>query len=316
MEFHNLNGLKALTDYGANFEAAVTQLMALFPSVANAFAWKDAIYSAQSRYRSEQPQQADLQLYVARRWIQLAESNCLDVSSDPANGLTVREVLGSDPHQPQPAGNATMRKRIAKLLFNKLNALPDGRLLQIYEFTAAFRNATGESLASHQSDFNAVVEDLCAKLHMRHQRAGRHGMDLLCKGIEFDSWAEEMAGGSRAAAGDTFNFHSAVGAVQTGSHSVAHVQQTIGSDQLASLKSALQAALIEFAKANIPAQTRDEAQGLIESTIAEVDKPKPNRLALGSLLGGVATAVQTLGATSDAYKAVKEALSTFGISLP
>ncbi|WP_060816721.1 hypothetical protein [Caballeronia sordidicola] len=300
-------------NYSANVDAAIAQLMTLFPGVANLFTWKDAIYRAQTMYQAEQPGQADLQLYVAHRWVQLAESNCLEVSSDPISGLSVRESLNSE--QPSPAG-AIMRKKIAKLLFKKLSVLADGRLLQIYEFMAAFKSATNESLASYQSDFEAVIDDLCAKQYVVHRRAGRHGMDLFSKGIDFDSWAEEITGGVRVATGNIFNFHGAVGAVQTGPDAVAHVQQVVGADQLANLKSALQAVQADLGKANISTDERDEAQELIENTIAEVDKPKPSRLTLNSLLSGVAAATQMLSATSDAYKTVKDALVPFGISLP
>lgn len=316
MKNDGFDEMKSLVDYGSNLAASIARLTKLFPGVASVIAWKEAIYSAQSKYQSEQSGQADLQLYVAVRWIGLAESNCLDVSNDPVKGLSIREVVGRDSEQPQPEDRAVMRKRMTKLLFKMLNVLDDGRLLQIYEFAAAFQSATGESLSSYQPDLDAVVDELSVKRYVVHQRRGVHGMSLFCRGIDFDSWAEEMTRGTPVATGNTFYFTGAVGAVQTGSHSVARVQQTIGSDHLANLKGALQAALVELAEANISKETRDEAQELIENTISEVDKPKPNRLTLGSLLGGVATAVQTLGSTSAAYQALKAALAPFGISMP
>lgn len=309
----DLNGWKALVNYGAELDAAIARLMTLFPGVANLLAWKDAVYRAQPRYRAEQPALADHQLYVAQRWIQLAEASCLEATLDRTTGLSVREILGA---AQTPASGEIMRKKITKLLFKKMNELPDGKLLQIYELTTAFQNATGESLSPYQSDLQAVVDDLSAKQYVVHRRMGSQGMSLFSKGIDFDTWIEEMTRGVRMATGDTFNFHGAVGAVQTGSGAVANVQQVVGTDQLATLKNALQAIQAELGKASISSEEHDEAQELIENTIAEIDKPKPSRLTLSSLLNGVAAATKMLSATSEAYKTVKEALTPFGISLP
>jgi hypothetical protein len=242
-------------------------------------------------------------MYVATRWLQLANEGCLDVRMDPARGLMVREVLGGNSLHPAPASNV-IRDQFRELLFKKLNELPDGRLLQIFEVIHAFQIATGESLKSYESEFVEVVDELCDNSYIRHQRKGGVGMSLFCKGIEFDSWKADMTTKVPEPTGHTFNFNAAVGSVQSGSHSVAHVQQSFDPRQLAGLKSALEAVLAEFARVDLPADTREEAQGLIESAIVEIDKPKPNKLSLRSLLGGVATTVQTLGSASDAYKAL------------
>lgn len=72
--------------------------------------------------------------------------------------------------------------------------------------------------------------------------------------------------------------------------------------------------MAEFAKSEIPAPDRDDARELIQSTIDEIEKPKPSKLSLKALLNGVATTVQTLGTTSEAYKAVTVVLAALGIT--
>lgn len=313
MDHNTLKAMQALADYGERLEAVTFQLATMFPEVPSKLAWKEAIFAAQESYRSSRPDLADLQLYVAERWLQLAKDGCLKPKMDQVRGLTVHEVFREE--APQVHASGVTSKHIEKLLFKQLNALPDNRLLQIYEVTTAFSQLTGESLQSFWDDFSIVVDDLCEKRYIRYD-AGR-GMPRFSKGIEFDSWKSEMTTKPSvpASAGHTFNFNGTVGAVQTGSHSVANVQQAPDSNQLSSLKSALEAVLAEIAKANLPAEARDEAQELIQTTIAEIEKPKPSKLSLRALLGGVATTVQTLGATTEAYKTLKAALTAFGVSV-
>ena len=235
----NLDALGELVNYGAKVDVAIAQLMALFPGVANVLAWKDAVSRAQHKYQAEQPALADHQLYVAQRWIQLAKANCLEATSDRITGLSVREVLGA---AQTPVCGETMRKKITKLIFKKMNELADDKSLQIFELTTAFQRATGESLSAYQDDLQAVVDDLCIKHYIVHRQAGGgRGMSLFAKGIDFDTWVEEMTRIVPMKSGDIFNFHGAVGAVQTGPGSVANVQQVIGADQFANLKNALQA---------------------------------------------------------------------------
>lgn len=312
---HDMNGMIDLADYSTKLDAAISQLMAKFPGVANFLSWKEAIFSAQVKYRNAAPELADHQLYVANCWLRLANEDCLDVKLDLSSGLIVREVLGDNSPQPAFTGDVICIC-LRKLFFKKLSELPDGRLLQIFEVMRAFQLETGESLENYVTEFEAVVDELCKKSYMRHQRKGVQGMSLFCKGIEFDKWSADMIQKVAEPAGHTFNFNAVVGSVQTGSHSVSHVQQSFDQSQLACLKSSLEAVLAEFAKADLPADTREEAQGLIESAIVEIDKPKPNKLSLRSLLAGVATTVQTLGSASDAYKALAATFALVGIPLP
>ncbi len=311
----SFGGVGRLADYGMELDKTIAQLMAHFPQVANLLAWREAIFSAQSRYQSDAPELADHQLYIATRWLEDAQDGCLEAKMDPVKGLIVREIL-----KPQTAiSEDVIRKQIKKILFNKLSALPDSRLLQIYEVMHAFELATGVSLKSYGSEFEEAVNELLEKSYIQHHQLPRRGMSRFCKGIDFDIWKAEMTRQPFDAApmGHTYNtFNASVGVAQTGAYSVAHVQQSFDSGQLPALKKALEAILAEVTKADLPAETLEDAQGLIESAIAEVDKPKPNKLSLHSLLNGVATTVQTLGSSSGAYQLLKTALTPFGIVLP
>jgi hypothetical protein len=102
--------------------------------------------------------------------------------------------------------------------------------------------------------------------------------------------------------------------VQSGDYSVANVQQTAGLNDYGALIAALKAAQTEFADARISPDIREEACEHIQIVIGEIQKEKPNRLTLKSLLSGVATTVQALGSSSEAYKAVLAALSVLGVS--
>ena len=319
----DLDRLMGFTDGQAEFDKAIWYLDSKFPGVANVLAWKDAVFTAQPQYRAEEPGLADHQLYVARRWIELANKGCLDVRMDHVRGLIVDEKPGGDSAQ-RAHSSDEIRPRLRKLLFNKLNELPATRSLQIYEVMTAFQTAAGESLKNYSQEFSDVVDELSEKSYIRLHQQGGSGMQLFFKGLAFDAWQEEMMtkrslstpAPSPVPVSPTYIFNASVGAVQTGGNSVAYVQQSADHSQLAGLKSALEAVLIELAKANLPADEREDAEELVQTIIAEVQKEKPNKLSLKSLLGGVATTIQTLGSTSEAYTALKAAATVAGITLP
>ncbi|MDR3066351.1 MAG: hypothetical protein LBV05_12730 [Comamonas sp.] len=314
---NNIDWLNGLSGGQANSDEAIRQLASKFSGVANFLAWREAVYTAQLKYRSDAPQLADHQSYVAHRWLQLAEAGCLDVRLDPAKGLIVEETLGDDSALLAPSSDV-IRSRLRKLLFKMLNELPNGRVLQSHEFAYAFNTANKRPLNEYNQEFREVLKELSEKSYIQHRTRGMARMELYCKGIDFDAWQQEMTTkrSEPSAGGHTFNFQGPVGSVQTGDHSVAQVQQSVDQSQFVGLKSALEAILVELSKANLPADDREEAKELVRDTIAEVEKKKPNKLSLKSLLGGVAATIQTLGSSSDAYAALKAAAIVAGITLP
>ena len=312
---NNFDWLNGLSGGQANLDEAIRQLASKFPGVANVSAWKQAVFMAQPKYRSDAPQLADHQSYVAHRWLQLAEAGCLDVRLDPAQGLIVEETLDDDSALPAPSSDL-IRSRIRKLLFKMLNELRNGRVLQIYEFAHAFNAASQRPLNEYEHEFREILKELSEKSYIQHRTRGMAHMELFCKGIDFDTWQQEMttSRSESSTGGHIFNFQAPVGSVQTGDHSVAQVQQSVDQSQFAGLKSALEAILVELSKANLPADDREEAEELVRTTIAEVEKKKPNKLSLKSLLGGVAATIQTLGSSSEAYAALKAAAIVTGIT--
>ncbi|WP_455917602.1 hypothetical protein [Pseudomonas cerasi] len=312
MDDNTLNAWRQLAEYGERLNAVVVKLATIFSQASNPLAWKELIYSSQPHYRAARPDQSDLQLYIAERWLQLAEDGCLSVKMDPVRGLIVVETFGNEDVQ-------VHRSDIEKMLFQQVQNLPDKRLLLIHEVQSQFSSLTGQSLlGDYKEDFVALINDLCQKRYIRYDDRNGKGMPRFSKGVAFDDWSRAMTSKPSVPAqtGTTITFNGNVGAVQTGSHSVANVSHSFDSSQLHELKSALQAVLIELNASKHSEHHKDDAKAIVENTLDEIDKPKPSKLTLQALLGGMATSIQTLGSTSDAYKALKVASAAFGITLP
>ena len=92
--------------------------------------------------------------------------------------------------------------------------------------------------------------------------------------------------------------------------------QTIGGEDKERLKNALLDVQKEINASGTLDSTREEVTQVLDDSIAELDKPKPNGLKLTSLLTTVGNAVQTLAAAPQAYHVLKTALVPFGIMLP
>lgn len=319
---NNQDFLNALIDEANELNAAIHRLNSIFPGVANIPSWKNAIYTAQSEYSHEVPDLADYKLYVATRWIDLAERNCLDVRMDHTRGLIVKEKPAGDSEQRKYSSDV-IRIKLRKMLFNLLNDRQANRSLQMMEFMTRFETAANESLKSYLSEFIEVVEELKNKSYINEVNSGSR-MPLFFRGIAFDDWQVEMTtkvlqpslSHAATSTNQTFVFNAAVAAVQTGAQSVAYVQQSTDQNQFAELKKALESALSDISKSNISDETREDAKELILNTIAEIEKEKPNKFSLNSLVQGVAGMIQTLGSTEGAYNAIKVAAAVVGIPIP
>ncbi|WP_145155087.1 hypothetical protein [Pseudomonas oryzihabitans] len=304
MDQNLLDALRELTDYSDSLDSVTKTLATMYPDMPF-IAWREALFLAQNDYRCSGESATDLKLQVALRWLELAKENRLDVKFDPVKGWVVMEKL---PKQ------KVLSKDIEKLLFRLLKTLPEGRLLQYYEIQVAFERATKQSLRDYFDEFNELVNRLDEKRYIVWDDMGGRKLPCFSKGLDFDEWSEMMSKPLSTSAGPIMNFHAPVGAIQTGANSTAHVQQTTGSNEYQQLKLALQAALEEFSKADISYQDREDVRDYLQSILNEIQKEKPNRLSLKSLLSDVATTVQTLGSSSEAYKAVIAALGLLGYS--
>jgi hypothetical protein len=111
--------------------------------------------------------------------------------------------------------------------------------------------------------------------------------------------------------------NSSVGAVQTGSHSIANVTQTVNAEGTVALKEALDLAAKALAQVGtIPGHNKDDVLELIADGKAELDKPKPNMSRLGSYLGTIGAVLSTVASLEPAYDAVKAAAGMLGYTLP
>ena len=111
--------------------------------------------------------------------------------------------------------------------------------------------------------------------------------------------------------------NSPVGFIQIGTGSTANVTQILGSQEQEALVLALD--IIKKNVANmqeLPNHSKEEIQELIEESLTEVKKPKPNVKRLQSILTGIATTIQTIGSLQPAYQTLKAALLPLGILLP
>lgn len=124
---------------------------------------------------------------------------------------------------------------------------------------------------------------------------------------------QRATGGS----GPVFNFHGAVGAVQTGSGANANISVIIGSAAAAQLQTAMDEVVEKVAIApELSQETRNEITAVAADVQHELASPQPNRLRLGQLAIGVATAIQAAGSLQPAYAVLKAALHAIGITVP
>lgn len=299
-----LKALSVLSQGDEHLDAVIDQLMAAFPGVANAFAWKDRILTEQRKYQTGPRDTNDCRLEVALRWLRMANQGRLSATMDARHGLSVTEI----------DDEALAHDDLKLVLFKMLRDLNGLNGLMFHDIYAAVDHYLGLSLTQHVSVFEDVVTELCDKRYLRYKELP-NGQIRINKGINFDEWKDIMTkSDTTSVTTHTYNFHDQVGAVQTGSGSVANVQQAASSDPYAALRDALQSLSQELSSSELAPSNRQEAEELIEKTVQEIESEKPTMSVVKALCSSLATAVQTLGSTSAAYQAVVGALAAFGIS--
>lgn len=112
----------------------------------------------------------------------------------------------------------------------------------------------------------------------------------------------------------TMTFNGPVGAVQTGANAVANVSQSWSGENVANVVKALAEfkALLQTAP-GLDTDLRTDLLKDVESASTELAAPTPNAGRLTRWLGGVGTAVQTVGALQPAWDAVKVGLRALGL---
>lgn len=298
------NATDALLRNQNQFEAIISELARMFPHDSNIFAWKDKIFTEQRKYRSGASDVKDYQPQIAWRWLQMAREGRLKVALDN-RGFSVVEL---DIEALNPV-------ELEKVIFISLKDLSAHWLLYP-DLYAAVSRLLGLSLSQHLRVLNRVLNDLDAKGYIRCDQS-RDRMVRITRGLNFDEWKSVMTKpNSPSVTHNTFTFNDQVGAVQTGTGSVANVQQAAGAAPYADLKAALQLLLQELPTSSLEQSKRQGTAEIIDRTIQEIDSKKPSEGVLTALCSGLATTVQTLGSASAAYQAAATAFAAIGISLP
>lgn len=303
MDQRTIEAWRGLVAYSDRLQYVCHQLALRFPETSGWLIWRETILASQNDYRRP-GDVSDMSLQIAEYWLGLADEGRLDVEFDPSRGLVVSEA---------PASQAPElhRKDLERFLFKKLAHISDGQWLFYQDFNASFKAVTGQPLKRYLSDFKGLVRHLAAQLYIVADDMRGQALRMR-QGLKFDDWSELMSKPSEPSqAGAVYNFHAPVAAVQSGDHAVANVQQTVGSNDYGPLIAALKAAHAEFVAASLP-DKREEMSGFLDSVLQEAQKEKPNNFSLKSMLAGLASTVQTLGSSSDAYKAVVSALAVLG----
>lgn len=78
-----------------------------------------------------------------------------------------------------------------KVIFNKLDSLPQNKALLWPELQIGFEVATGQSIKDHLDDVQAASDELEAKGYARFEQLPT-GMPRVVRGIHFDQWRNEM----------------------------------------------------------------------------------------------------------------------------
>jgi len=84
-----------------------------------------------------------------------------------------------------------VKKKIEKILFNKLRELPSNKVLLWPDLQVAFDVTTGKSLSGHLEEVQEVADELEKADYARFEQAP-NGMPRIMKGVDFDKWKNKM----------------------------------------------------------------------------------------------------------------------------
>jgi len=167
----------------------------------------------------------------------------------------------------------------------------------------ALTNMLNEILAKSAIKAGLSLADVAAETRHKHE-------------LEVDLYVDSLAPAAAPAHLPVYNFYGAVGAVQTGAASVAHVVQNLNAGDKASLVAALDEVKTAFATAPAPPPNRDELIEIADECVAEVQSASPNNSRLRGMFDVLSSSVQAIASAPGAYQALKVALVPLGILLP
>jgi len=147
-----------------------------------------------------------------------------------------------------------------------------------------------------------------ARLHL----VGKHD-------IEVDLYEDSLmsSGKDHGLVSSQYNFYGSVGAIQTGTHSLANVVQGLGAADQAALVQALELAreAIHNAK-QLGDRQQNELLEISAECESELRSSSPNNTKLLTMFNVLATSIQAVASAQPAYQALKLALLPLGVTLP
>jgi len=155
-----------------------------------------------------------------------------------------------------------LKESIKKVLYNKINSIPDNKALLWPDFQVAFDVATGRSLNDYIGEAQNIAEELESQQFVRFEQRPNK-MIRIVKGVNFDKWSQIMNP-------NQMNNQTNIGSINANNLQVGNQNQmTVNVDpaQVISALSALISKRPEDAKSIV-----DKLGGYVKSgaTIAEV----------------------------------------------
>lgn len=137
--------------------------------------------------------------------------------------------------------------------------------------------------------------------------------------VEVDLYVDSLptVTGGTSTMTQNYHFYGAVGSVQTGANATANVIQNLGTDDRASLASAIQQVREAISSApSVGIEQRRELIEIADECSSQMSSSTPNNTKLLTMFNVLGTAIQSIASAQPAYQALKVAVMPLGITLP
>lgn len=159
-------------------------------------------------------------------------------------------------------------------------------------------------------NFDARIAELCIA---EIAAAAETSREVVAADIDLFAHSADLGQRASAGASIVFNNFAPVGVQQTGDLATAEVTQSINTEGMEALLTALQNLQKEIIESH---PDRADIVGLIDVASAEIESTTPDVGKLSGLLQGLGSVVPTLDRLPAAYGALKGAASLIGVGLP
>lgn len=178
-----------------------------------------------------------------------------------------------------------------------------------------------------QDDYISVADSLETRIGLqrpinaRVQLASTREQAIKLQDAQIDltvlSSLRKVESGTAQSTSITYIINAPIGAFQAGAGSTATVNQTFSVGDREALLKALELVQNAIQHENkISTFDKGEVIELIDDGKAEVEKSKPNRTKLASIMNTVSSAIKTVETLQSVYQTLKNAAAPFGIPLP